>query len=334
MRRSATSAAFLPADRKREKKEIFPMQESKKISAFLDMVSNVMEAYTAALFTAADHQEKTLKIFSYRSFSKKIDKECQLAPGEGFVSWVHREQKTVLVKHFNRSTTTLKFYLEDEEIKSLLAVPLPDKEGVLYVDSKKSYLFTEEKEKICHQLAATALALIRGEQVEEEKRILDNLLAFSCEMDGLLARKTNRETLLKEGLEIVSHRLGLYFAFFVVPEDIIHYCQPGIRTGQYIHRASPPSSFSRDGLLGWAIKNRKKIVRKKIPPGAKAFVLNKEESLGPFANFVGVPFYLPGTRKAGGMGLIRPPAAIWHAREVETIAAVAQRFFQLWYANI
>jgi hypothetical protein len=305
------------------------MRESKKLSEYLDLVSNVMEAYTAAVFTVADPQEKTLKIFSCRSFSKKIDPDCLLAPGEGFVSWVHREQKAVLVKHFDRSTTTLKFYREDEEIKSLLAVPLPDKEGVLYVDSKKSYRFTEEREKICHQLAATALALIRGEQEEEEKRVLDNLLAMSGEMDELLAREATREALLREGLEILSRRLRLDFAFFVVPEEIVHYCQPGARAGHFIHRTVPPGSFSRDGLLGWSIKNRKKIVRENIS-GAKSFVLNKEESLGPFANFVGVPLCLPGGKKKGGVGLIRPPAASWQAREVDTAAAVAQRFFRFW----
>ncbi|MDA8163871.1 MAG: hypothetical protein M0017_02395 [Desulfobacteraceae bacterium] len=305
------------------------MHQSKKLSQYLDVVTNVMEAYTAALFTVADPQEKTLKIFSCRSFSKKIDPSCLLAPGEGFVSWVHREQKSVLVKNFDRSTTTLKFYREDEEIKSLLAVPLPDKEGVLYVDSKKSYRFTEEKEKICHQLAITALALIRGEQEEAEKRVVDNLLGLSDEMDELLGREGAREALLRDGLEIVSRRLGLDFAFFVVPEEVVHYCQPGARAGHYIHRTVPPSSFSRDGLLGWSIKNRKKIVREKIS-GAKSFVLNKEESLGPFANFVGVPLSLPGGTKKGGVGLIRPPAATWHAREVDTAAAVAQRFFRVW----
>lgn len=297
------------------------------------MVSNVMEAYTAALFTEEDSREKTLQLFSCRSFSKKIDSESRLAPGEGFVGWVHREQKPVLVKHFDRSTTTLKFYLEDEEIKSLLAVPLPEKKGVLYVDSKKSYRFTEEKEKICHQLATTALALIRGEEAAAEKEILDNLLAFSCEMDELLGRQVTGEVLVGEGMEIVSRRLGLDFAFFVVPEEIVHYCRPGVQADHYIHRTSPPNSFSRDGLLGWAIKNRKKIVRKKIGPGAKAFVLNKEETLGPFANFVGVPLYLPGVRKKGGIGLIRPPAAVWHAREVDTIATVVLRFFRLWCAR-
>lgn len=305
------------------------MQESKKLSQYLDVVSNVMEAYTAALFTVADPQDNTLKIFSCRSFSKKIDPACLLAPGEGFVSWVHREQKSVLVKHFDRSTTTLKFYREDEEIKSLLAVPLPDREGVLYVDSKKSYRFTEEREKICHQLATTALALIRSEQEEAEKRVIDNLLGMSDELDELLAREVTREAMLREGLEIVSRRLGLDFAFFVVPDEIVHYCQPGARAGHFIHRSVPPGSFSRDGLLGWSIKNRKKIVRENIS-GAKSFVLHREESLGPFANFVGVPLSLPGGKKKGGVGLIRPPAASWHGREVDTAAAVAQRFFRCW----
>jgi hypothetical protein len=308
------------------------MEENVTIGDFLDLVSNVMEAYTAALFAVENEEEKIIKIFSYRSFSKNIDGECRLAPGEGFVSWVQREQKSVLVNHFDRSTTTLKFYNQDEEIKSLLAVPLPEQEGVLYVDSKKSYRFTEEREKICRQMAVTALALIRAEKEGAVKTVLDKLLSFSGEMDLLLQRDQTREALLREALEIFSQRLGLDFAFFVVPDEIVHYCQPGIRKGSYIHRTSPPGSFSKDGLLGWSIKNGKKIIREKIVPSAKSFVLNKEESLGPFANFVGVPLYLLGEKKKGGVGLIKPAASSWHSLEVETAGHVVQRFFRKWSA--
>jgi hypothetical protein len=306
------------------------MEENVTIRDFLDLVCNVMEAYTAALFAVENEEEKIIKIFSYRSFSKNIDGECCLSPGEGFVSWVQREQKSVLVNHFERSTTTLKFYKQDEEIKSLLAVPLPEQEGVLYVDSKKSYRFTEEREKICRQMAVTALALIRAEREGAIKRVLDNMLSFSGEMDMLLLREQTREGLLREALEILGRRLDLDFAFFVVPEEIVHYCQQGIRKGSYIHRTSPPVSFSRDGLLGWSIKNGKKIVREKIVPTTKSFVLHKEESLGPFANFVGVPLFLPGAKRKGGVGLIKPAGSCWHALEVETAGNVVQRFFRKW----
>jgi hypothetical protein len=308
------------------------MENKLTIRNFLDLVCNVMEAYTTALFTVENEQEKILKLFSHRSFSKNIDEECRLAPGEGFVSWVHREQKSVLVNHFERSTTTLKFYGQDEEIKSLLAVPLPEQEGVLYVDSKKSYRFTEEREKICRQMAVTALALIRAEKDGAAKMVMDNMLSFSAEMDMLLMRDQSREALLRETMELISRRVDLDFIFFVVPEEIVHYCQQGVRKDSYIHRTSPPSSFSREGLLGWSIKNGKKIVREKIVPSAKSFVLHKEESLGPFANFVGVPLYQATAKRKGGVGLIKPAASNWHSLEVETAGHVVQRFFRKWCA--
>jgi putative methionine-R-sulfoxide reductase with GAF domain len=304
-----------------------------KINNFLDLVTNVMEAYTAALFNVEAEKEGTLKLFSYRSFSKNIDADCRLLSGEGFVSWVQREQKSVLVNNFDRSTTTLKFYSQDEDIKSLLAVPLPEQEGVLYVDSKKSYRFTEEREKICRQMAFTALALIRARKEGEEKRIMERMLSFSGEMDELLLREQTREELLKEALEIISRWLVLEFAFFVVPEEVVHYCQQAVMKGNYIHRTNPPGSFSEDGLLGWAIRNGKKVVREKIVPKAKSFILNREESLGPFANFVGVPLWLPGSRKKGGVGLIKPAAEKWSKLEIETAGHVVQRFFRQWSAK-
>jgi hypothetical protein len=305
-------------------------KKSEKLYDFMMLVSNVMEAYTTALFTVEDEGQKSLKLYSCCSFSKNIDEQCLLFPGEGFVSWVQREQKPVLVNHFERSTTTLKFYQKDESIKSLLAVPLPAEQGVLYVDSKKSYRFTEEREKICRQMAATALILIQAEKEAEERLVLANMLSLSGEMDLLLASGQSRENLLRKGLEIVGRRLGLDYTFFVVPDEIVHYCQPGTRINHFIHRASPAGSFSRGGLLGWAIKNRKKIVREKIDSTPKSYVLHKEESLGPFTNFVGVPLFEGGSNRDGGAGLIKPGNQRWHALEVETVWLVLQRFFRKW----
>jgi hypothetical protein len=309
------------------------MERNENIIDFLDLISNVMEAYTVALFTVENEKENIIKLFSHRSFSKNIDGECRLFSGEGFVSWVHREQKSVLVNHFERSTTTLKFYTSDEEIKSLVAVPLPDRAGVLYVDSKKSYRFTEEREKICRQMSLTALALLRARQEAAEKKVFENMLSLSGEMDILLGRDQSRDVFLREGLEIISKRLELDFTFFVIPDEIVHYCQPGARKGSFIHRAASPDSFSRDGLLGWSIKNRKQIVRENIPPKTKSYVLNKEEFLGNYSNFVGVPLSLAGSTRHGGAGLIKPSGCRWHSLEVETAGHVIQRFYQKWCAQ-
>lgn len=300
------------------------------VHEFMKLVSNVMEAYTTALFTIKDRKENILAIKSCCTFSKNIDEQSKIHPGEGFVSWVHREQKSVLVSNFERSTTTLKFYKTDEAIKSLLAVPLPDQQGVLYTDSKKSYRFTEEREKICRQMAMTALALLQSETEAAEKVILSGMLSFSGEMDMLLSADQTREALLREGLEIVGRSLGLEYVFFVVPDEIVHYCQRGVRKGQFIHRNSPNGSFSREGLLGWAIKNRKNLVREKIAATQKSYVLSKEESLGPFTNFVGIPLYQLGARRDGGAGLIKPATGRWHPLEVENAGHIMQRFYRKW----
>ena len=53
---------------------------------------------------------------------------------------------------FDRDTRNLKLYLRDEGIKSFMAVPVGDA-GVLCVDSKRNYVFTEKNQKILQDFA-------------------------------------------------------------------------------------------------------------------------------------------------------------------------------------
>ena len=100
------------------------MEIENKLKNLIELISNVMEAYTAAIFI--NDGSGFLNLFIYESFSRDIIKGVRIEEGKGIIGWVSREKKNVLAKHFERDTTTLKFYNRDEEIKSLLATPLPE----------------------------------------------------------------------------------------------------------------------------------------------------------------------------------------------------------------
>ena len=135
-----------------------------------------MEGYSVVLFVADKTREGSLRLFCYDSFSKNIDANCRLGSGEGLIGWVYRQQKPLVVNNFDNDTSTLRFYTTNEEIKSLMAVPLPDRNGVLCVDSKKSYIMTEEKEKIFKQISLVVAKYINKLKVEEEKISLKRMI--------------------------------------------------------------------------------------------------------------------------------------------------------------
>ncbi|MEA2085096.1 MAG: GAF domain-containing protein [Thermodesulfobacteriota bacterium] len=304
---------------------------SKRVQNFIDLVCNVMEAYTAALFVVDKHEKNGIKLYCCHSFSKQIDWDCRIFPGEGIVGWVYREQKSIPAHYFERSTTTLKFYKKDEEIKSLLAVPLPSKAGVLYVDTKKSYTLTEKKERILGHMALTAFSLVESVKEKEENGKLLNLLEISKNMDKIISMYGEKKEILRKGYEIIGKGLRLSTVLFVVPDHIVMCCEADAVNKKFRIREFDLSFFSYDGLLGWCIKREKKLVRERIVENKeRSFILNRDESFGFFSNFVGIPMNIPNTDLKGGMGLVKKGAERWEKREIDIVSKLAQRLFLGW----
>ena len=304
---------------------------SKRVQNFIDLVCNVMEAYTAALFVVDEHEKNGIKLCCCHSFSKQIDWDCRIFPGEGIVGWVYREQKSIPAHYFERSTTTLKFYKKDEKIKSLLAVPLPFKAGVLYVDTKKSYRLTEKEERILGHMALTAFSLVESVKEKEENKKLTNLLEISKKIDEIISTYGEKKTILRKGYEIIVKRLKLSTGLFVVPDHIVMCCESDAGMKNFRTREFDLSFFSYDGLLGWCIKKEKKLVRENIVGNKESsFILNRDDSFGFFSNFVGIPVNIPNTNLKGGMGLVKKGTERWEKREIDIVSKLAQRLFLGW----
>lgn len=93
--------------------------------------------------------------------------ECRIKIGRGLIGWVAKEKKRLHVTCFDRDTRTLGIYSRDVDIKALLAVPFPNGEGVLMVDSKNRYAFSEKKQRIlegCTTLAFDLWSLWKNHQ--------------------------------------------------------------------------------------------------------------------------------------------------------------------------
>ncbi len=201
------------------------MKTKKRINSFIELISNIMEAYTVILFLADEEDESVLNLSSFCSLSRSLNKKCTIVRGEGIVGWVHKEKKPVLASHFDkRDATTLKFYEKDENIKSLLAIPLPEKYGVLYVDSKKSYIFTEEKEKILTQMSHVLVSVLKSEKEIAEKKLLEFLLTLSLNSNELLSCNLKKDVFIEEFLDFFCDRLDLKYVIFGICHAAVAIC--------------------------------------------------------------------------------------------------------------
>lgn len=306
------------------------MAVSKRIQDVIDLISNVMEAFTAAVFIW-NETENVLKLYGFQSFSKNIIKDSQIGPGEGFVGWVFREQKNLLVKNFDRSTTTLKFYNFDEGIKSFLAVPLPEKKGVLCVDSKKSYSFTEEKEKIFFQFASIIWSVFVSEEEIINGAIYKKFISISSIIDDIIVKSDDSTVLIKDVLNIILRNSNAKNVFFVVPGICVYCSTREIPQGRVGFFSLDPHCCADDGLIGWVLNKRKTLLLENIVRHSeKSFVLNREEKVGFHGNFLGVPLYKAGANKTGALAVIKWDDQSWNKNESELIEKIAMRIFWAW----
>ncbi len=197
----------------------------------------------------------------YHTLSLQINPRLSLQPGDGVIGWVAKNRQPVNIAQFDRDTRNLKLYLKDEGIKSFLAVPVGDA-GVICVDSKRNYVFTEKNQKILLDFAQVILNQLRslaiGCRETAQGRTLDFLFGINA-------------------LSQQNHGLQEYYQKILKPLSPVCQCRfrhpgPPARKGdRYLIAASEGKLFAPlkktsipvdMGLTGWVIREKKPLVRR------------------------------------------------------------------------
>jgi GGDEF domain-containing protein len=166
------------------------------LDSLVQLVFNVYEAFTVALFVEDDRK---LSCLSAYSFSRNFDKARSI-PVEGTLpGWVAKHREPLIIGNFDKDEETLGYYTKTEEIKSFMAYPL-DMPGVLVVDGKRKWSFTEKEKKVL-PLFVSLLA----REVEREKQIRDmeeerEHFALTRRILGFMRESRDDESVLEEVL--------------------------------------------------------------------------------------------------------------------------------------
>ncbi len=230
--------------------ERLPSYSMVSLKNLVQMVANVFDSFTAALFIRS-HQEDFLDLVAWESLSPHIVPGCRIEVGHGLIGWVVREEKRLHVTHFDRDTRTLGIYSKDVKIKAFLAAPLPHGEGALMVDSKNRYAFPEKKQRILEDCATMAFDLWSSWrnrcELEFYRRWSNWYLVIPGETGSLLA---SLGELLGLKCGLVAFQKGDESSF-VVEADI----------GLSGKASLNGQSFSVDkGLVGWILRHKKHLI--------------------------------------------------------------------------
>lgn len=134
------------------------------IDRLTQLIFNIYEAFTVALYLK---EHDYLKCVSYITFSQGFDKSRFLSIEGTLPGWVLKHGQPLIIPNFDKDEGVLGYYLKNEEIKSFMGYPMGT-EGVIVIDSKKKWVFTDKEKKI---LGGFASAI--KEEIDKEKRYLE-----------------------------------------------------------------------------------------------------------------------------------------------------------------
>lgn len=179
------------------------------IDGLLQLIFNVYEAFTVALYVKEDNR---LNCISSVTFAKSFDKHKSLSLEGTLPGWVIKHNAPLIIPNYDRDEDALGYYKTNEGIKSFMGYPM-ETGGVIVVDSKKKYIFTEKEKKILGSFASMI-----HEELEREKKSLDRdetleELYTEKRILGLFSALNQSKVSIQDMLGEILHLSGGDFCF-------------------------------------------------------------------------------------------------------------------------
>jgi signal transduction protein with GAF and PtsI domain len=292
------------------------------LRALIELISNVTEAFTAALFLYTPGRDR-LYVKCHHSLSLHLNPQVQIQVGNSLIGWVAKNNRPVNIAQFDRDTRNLKLYQRDEGIKAFLAVPVGE-EGVLMVDSKRNYVFTEKDQKILQDFARLIIQLLASEKVYQKAWIQAQVLTFLRRINTLSLEAVDLETYYQKVLQHCREFSQTDAAFLVlVPRKGDRYkvvASEGKLRAPLKKTALPIEM----GLTGWVIREEKPLVRPTMKPrDHRSYVFFPDDPCMHFQSYLGLPLFFF-QRLCGVINLIGYQENHWEEEMVQALLLSGQ----------
>ena len=227
----------------------------------LGTLCSVLDAYSAVLFLAEPTAkgDTIYRLAGKFSLGDCIDSAAVIEPGMGLVGWIAKNNAPLLVPNFDQRKNHLGYYKDNEElrIKAFMGCSLPNGMGVLCVDSKRQYSFSDKDQKLLHLFAQLIMEQSTG---AERGKALDATLTYYNALKNVhaLRRRHSRwDDYLNEFLSLLMQTTGCDYAVF---------CYGDPATGEYVvegettplankPRTQAPVFSVNGGAIGWVFRN-------------------------------------------------------------------------------
>jgi diguanylate cyclase (GGDEF)-like protein len=271
------------------------IQANEKMKEFVEPMLNVIhqtiQSHSSVIFLK-ENNGNSFVLFDIKTHSAYINREARILPKTGVYNWVLREKEPLLNNQFLLDATLLQYYTRDEDVRSVLMVPLlVEKEiiGLLICDNKQENSFDwehKEKLKVFGNLLVSIVLLFKNLYWAQWQAIrfralhdIARRLSESLEMDDVLTILTD---IAPKGFDFDLLAIVLCTE---KQKPVIYKLYPHNQLRNLVGTEISPES----SLTGLVIKNNQSLIKPdKI--STPVFAEN-ERGLDDFRSFFGAPLH-------------------------------------------
>ena len=255
----------------------------------IELLANITEAYTAALFLRDRTGGDALRPAVWHTLSRGFRAEAPIRPGEGLVGYVAKHQAPVDVDRYQQGAGATLLYDTEEEIRAFLAVPVSDF-GVLVVDTKTRSVFGEREKKVVAHFASFLGNLVRQQETCAREAMYGRILDLFYDVENAALSFNDRRQFYGEVLDGARRYIGLSMGFLC----LLH---PGRKQFTVEAVDGPSVSTLRgrsfpvsQGLVGWIFRELRPLTHSRVRPlPGKSYLISPDEPMRGYNAFVGVP---------------------------------------------
>jgi diguanylate cyclase (GGDEF)-like protein len=259
----------------------------------IELVSNVTEAYTTAIFLA-DNQKRILRLWKFYSLSDNINTNVSIPFGTGPTGIVAETKKDFdLAKFAERDSSLLKIYAKNESIKSFFAVPIINKdgilEGVLSIDSKKTYVFSSKEQKLLRLFAEQFSQLLNNLMVQKFMDTDTSDIEFLNEFSNEITKIDDVESVLQLALDSIIKLIECDSYFLSLKSSGSNDGEFCVAVSQSRRNLQGLIFSDQYGLAGCVLEDKKPFLLGNRKEELGSYVFTPSESLGRVRSFLGIP---------------------------------------------
>ncbi len=228
----------------------------------LAIICSVFDAYSATLYLPHENQSQYVLAATF-SLGDSAGYQEVISPNEGLAGEILYSHKPLVMMNVDRNLHRLGYYVDEDDngIKAFMGCPVPSG-GIICVDSKKLYSFSDKDSKIL-QLFADLVS--KRENAEDEMPTEPASVAeyFACLsiVRSLRFQYKAWPVFLQNYLRTIAHALRFdYCAFASLDPSEEYYVLEG-ETRPYLLYEHQQLAFPvQSGMVGWVFRDEQQAI--------------------------------------------------------------------------